>query len=87
MQKPDKGPVSGPSYVGSVLNTRSFLVHNAHVQNGNWFSTRCAFCRNGVSQVVRADEKVAPADDVDKNSGADQEESAAYTFDYGQHRE
>ncbi len=71
-----ESPDGGPNRVWREFNARAFLSHSAHVQDGRFFTQKCAVCREGFSGMVLIHEIPVPEVDVVQSSGMDEEEAS-----------
>lgn len=64
-----------PNRIRSEFDTRAFMVHHSHVQDGRKVSAFCKVCRKGVTGLVAPIQAIEPANEVPESSGMDETET------------
>lgn len=77
---PEEKPLPNESPLWTV-NVRPFLIHNAHVSDGQRFHEKCQLCRRGLEGVITSVETEVPFDQVDARRRSDEEKAAALALD------
>ncbi len=70
--------IQGPNPL-RVLDSRAYLSHHAHVQNGRRRQAGCGFCEKGLDAVVKIIEAPVEEPKLDESDRSDPDGAASHT--------